>query len=459
VAVITPIVQAFANAPGPPDGPGPVRLHVELDDPIPENTTTALVPCTVPAASGQADYDLLKKQFFGTAAERSSLPTKPNVLNAKALAFRYGMSVHNLAPTGNTTSGCSEIGGNDFVMSLGSWTSVKQPDGTSHNVGTTDQQTGTLLHELGHTIGLRHGGGDNVNCKPNYPSVMSYTLQFSSTVPGRPLDYSRQVLGITLPGGVIGLDKSQLNELLGVGGYNGKVAFGPVPNLGKPTVAAGASAINWNNSTSGAVDISVNRDINQTTNASGGCPANQGTDLTGTSTGTILRGYKDWANLQFNFWNLDYGDGAHDSSEAAVGEIRYDETAAMSRDVIDIKPNDPNNTISSNASPTIDVAIFSRLDDSVVPPQVELDATDIDPATLLLKGTGAATWTVSVKQNPNGKFQCNTRDVNHDGLPDLVCGFTIPKNTLSSGETQAVLEGLTSHGQHVLGLDAIRVVP
>ena len=33
---------------------------------------------------------------------------------------------------------------------------------------------GTILHELGHTLGLTHGGDDGLQCKPNYPSVMNY---------------------------------------------------------------------------------------------------------------------------------------------------------------------------------------------------------------------------------------------------------------------------------------------
>jgi hypothetical protein len=35
-------------------------------------------------------------------------------------------------------------------------------------------QAGTLMHELGHNLGLRHGGGDDINRKPNYVSVMNY---------------------------------------------------------------------------------------------------------------------------------------------------------------------------------------------------------------------------------------------------------------------------------------------
>ena len=82
------------------------------------------------------------------------------------------------------------IGGSDFVVSLGGFASTLV-GGVIHNRGTIDQQAGTLMHELGHNLGFRHGGGDNVNCKPNYLSVMSYSSQFSNIIAGRRLDYSR----------------------------------------------------------------------------------------------------------------------------------------------------------------------------------------------------------------------------------------------------------------------------
>ena len=64
------------------------------------------------------------------------------------------------------------------------------------------------MHEIGHNLGLRHGGNVDVNCKPNYLSVMSYSFQFANLVGTRPLDYSRSVLGT--------LDESHLNEGYGV---------------------------------------------------------------------------------------------------------------------------------------------------------------------------------------------------------------------------------------------------
>lgn len=50
------------------------------------------------------------------------------------------------------------------------------------------------MHELGHNLGLRHGGFEDVGWKPNYLSVMNYSFQVSGVRTGRDtraLDYSR----------------------------------------------------------------------------------------------------------------------------------------------------------------------------------------------------------------------------------------------------------------------------
>ena len=48
---------------------------------------------------------------------------------------------------------------------------------------------GTIMHELGHNLGLDHGGNEKQNRKPNYNSVMNYNYQKSGvdnncTLPG-----------------------------------------------------------------------------------------------------------------------------------------------------------------------------------------------------------------------------------------------------------------------------------
>ena len=73
-------------------------------------------------------------------------------------------------------------------------------------------QAGTLMHELGHNLGLRHGGDDHVKYKPNYLSVMNYAFQLTGllqadlTAPR--LDYSRFA---------IGMNEVALNETTGFG--------------------------------------------------------------------------------------------------------------------------------------------------------------------------------------------------------------------------------------------------
>jgi hypothetical protein len=113
--------------------------------------------------------------------------------------FHYCLFAHdiNLQPSG--TSGISRgIPAGDFIVSLGSWGS---------SVGTEDEQAGTFMHELGHNLGLRHGGGDDTNYKPNFLSVMSYFFQTDGLLspPGTArFDYSRTALRT--------LDESNLME-------------------------------------------------------------------------------------------------------------------------------------------------------------------------------------------------------------------------------------------------------
>ncbi len=83
------------------------------------------------------------------------------------------------------SSGYAEINGDDLIVSLGC------------NAWYAPYVANTIVHELGHNLGLRHGGNVNTNDKPNYNSVMNYQYQFEGvdtncTVPGDGLlDYSR----------------------------------------------------------------------------------------------------------------------------------------------------------------------------------------------------------------------------------------------------------------------------
>lgn len=460
------VVTAFAGAPafGPLSGkcdgagctPG-IRLHVQVDEQIAHVDKTALFPCTGPKGGSDADFDTTKTAKFGTATDRASA----GMLDAKRLAFHYGLFVHNQSPTPpsttNSSSGCAELFGNDFMVSMGSWT-PPNPAITAHpgGVGSRSEQAGTFMHELGHNLGLRHGGVDNANCKPHHVSVMNYVYQFPNTVTDRPLSYSPFVLGVAAPltcgspnppGTPLGLNERCLDESLGVGTlYTGKIAFGPLAGVPpKPTVVAAGGAINWNKDAD-SVDTNVSRDLSGMTSSGGGCPAS--------TTREFLEGSDDWAILQLNLRaSTDFADGVSanfdPSLDSGTKDIPLEAALELSGDLIDIKPNDKNNTVSVKSSATIEVAIFSR---------EGVDATTIDPLSVTLRGLppGAA-WVLGVRRGGD----CKVQDVNKDGRPDLVCKFDFQKDTPRTPGTQkAALTGTTLSGDYDFhGSDTIRFVP
>jgi hypothetical protein len=121
-----------------------------------------------------------------------SLSTAFNA-TGRALVFHHVIFGHDLW-TGNSTSGISRNGADvtkgasDLVVSLGSWPTPG---------GTWLEQEGTLYHELGHNLGLMHGGRDLNNRKPNHLSVMNYNFQsYGMIIDGKSgdLDYSEFAL-------------------------------------------------------------------------------------------------------------------------------------------------------------------------------------------------------------------------------------------------------------------------
>jgi hypothetical protein len=151
-----------------------------------------------------------------------------NFSNEPELAVAYAGPV--------SSSGHSDIGGGDSAVTFGLWTADDpagcQPDPSvplspnqsycDNEVGNTVAEAGTLIHELGHTLGLTHGGtfysnAQNnppsaptygLNCSPGYLSVMNYLFQIRG-FPDGGVDYSGQTLGA--------LNESELDESLGLG--------------------------------------------------------------------------------------------------------------------------------------------------------------------------------------------------------------------------------------------------
>jgi hypothetical protein len=198
------------------------------------------------ASAPSSTQDANTKLFTTTFTIQTSgvLNGTYNFLNEPQLGLAYG------GPT--SASGYSDIGGGDTTVTFGLWPaddalgcqhdpSVPAQVYCVNQVGTIQAEAGTLLHEMGHTFGLTHGGtsypGGGVatsgplagqqqnnspffapnyalNCNPAFLSSMNYLYQirgFPEFLPDgtHPIDYSGQ----TLPN----LDESLLNEANGVG--------------------------------------------------------------------------------------------------------------------------------------------------------------------------------------------------------------------------------------------------
>lgn len=99
---------------------------------------------------------------------------KRNYMQAARLQIFHYLLFANSQNASGTGSfgGRAELNGNDVLITLG--------EGT-HSKGTLEEtnffyntQAVTLMHELGHNLGLQHGGHEDVNYKPNYLSIMNY---------------------------------------------------------------------------------------------------------------------------------------------------------------------------------------------------------------------------------------------------------------------------------------------
>lgn len=303
--VVQAVVNAFNAAPvsNPAGQANGINLHVVVNEAIPH----------VDSITMWSGFDALKDTWFG---ENSLERSNPLTMQAKDNTYHYVLFAHKY--NGGTSSGLAEIPGDDFIVSLGAsiWGSVN-----GHNVGSFNQQKGTLMHELGHNLNLRHGGNVDENCKSNYLSVMNYMFQFPNYVSDRRLDYSHSQLNT--------LNESALHEPTGISpaavpdpthqrsnwGLNG-VPRGPTQYLTQPL-----NPIDWNKS--GAVSGTKSLNINNL-GPDSGC---------GSTLKTPLAGFDDWGNLIF--WGVTGGwaDGAIVSYGAEAGNVTIDNSTVLSSSI------------------------------------------------------------------------------------------------------------------------------
>jgi len=142
--------------------------------------------------------------YWGTSAERDeirsmSLCSEFEAAYRKAVKHAFVVN-HPSAVTsgGKRASGIASPLNGAFISNvpvnkpensiLGSIVGLRTPEETR----VVFQQT--FMHELGHTLGLLHGGSDGFHCKPNYQSVMNYRYQGKNSLNNAPVDFSHTKL-------------------------------------------------------------------------------------------------------------------------------------------------------------------------------------------------------------------------------------------------------------------------
>jgi len=292
---IQEIVEAFSTA--PVDGGAGINLHVDVG---PDSTDFVTGNMWGGLARGNV---LPHDDVLGNADDADALTNELNDLmtdhfGQTSRVFRYAIFVHRIGHPDfeDCTSGIAldQV----LVVSLGGWPLCPlNPIG----VGSVNEQAGTFMHELGHTLGLLHGGNEDVdpgdpetevfNHKPNYLSIMSYSFQTSGLIVGGEdghFDYSR----FELPT----LNETNLDEDNGISGGAPVVGFGTKHYCGPGTVrglllpgfkvsenANGPLDWNCNIVTDGVHQIDAN-------------------DAGGDA--QLLSGFDDWQNINFEVGNI-----------------------------------------------------------------------------------------------------------------------------------------------------------
>jgi hypothetical protein len=177
--VLRRIEAIFAFAPiSNPDGRTGIDIHLELGNEVP--------------------YD----EDLNPSADEFSALKNMNFDAARAPVYHY-MIWANGRDGGRSSGRSFAIPNSDFVVTVGVWNNGEG--------GTDAQKIGTFVHELGHDLGLRHGGTDNENYKPNHLSVMNYFFQMDGVQRGGGIFYGYQGFSIPI------LNEPELNESTGLG--------------------------------------------------------------------------------------------------------------------------------------------------------------------------------------------------------------------------------------------------
>jgi len=318
---------------------------------------------------------------------------------------------------------------------------------------TDTMVSGAFMHELGHNLGLTHGGGraaDNgERYKPNFISVMGYSYNLTgigmTSAPGplstttidpsvtRRIDYS----GSVLPS----LDETNLDENVGIGGLPASTDVAVFfANFGTCKVYAptNGSPVDW--------------DIAPPVNDQGQClpytapppyvDTGISADISANGILSTLTGYRDWDGLLYKFQcSPDGTDGLENGAsvgsvpntsplqagEPALqdGELTFNE--AFARHIIYPQRKVAIRSITSSLYHTVTVTVLGSDD---------LNVNDVESSSLRFGGASP--------------MQMEMQDINGDGKPDLILTFDQAILKLNPRTSSAFLSGWLKNSQEIV---------
>ena len=249
---------------------------------------------------------MTKTARFGTDAERTG-PNAAKIADARRLVYRYALFLHELRGFAGY-SGCSEVPGNDFAITLPSWLTALNGGQATESNGNFDQQAATfMLRVRAHAeLSPRRRRRRQLQAELHQHHELHVHVHDGAWVSGRKLDYSRKAL--------LTLDKLDLDENVGIGGSTGDLtAHGPAADTQTTVNASGA--IDWSgNGSTTDTHVSIPnlnqlgweyRDMNNILRlfvlpgCAGGVP-------------NILTPFNNWQNIGYNFRpTTNFADGVH----------------------------------------------------------------------------------------------------------------------------------------------------
>lgn len=480
--VIDKVVDAFAVVPNSlvnnPNGLDGITLHVSLGTQLPHASTfgsTTQQPSGV-AAYNWGDFDAVKRANF------------PEEL---WLSHHYGIFVHDAADNaaGERTDGIARRNGQqpsfgtDFIVSL-----ADRPAGFFGLIpygegGTPLQQAAALMHELGHTLGLAHGGpiegcpfnasvGDCLeNFKPNYLSVMNYSFSLTGLYYNGSdgwIDYSR----FTLPP----LDELHLYENVGASRSPSHSLYGTkwfADSCLYPPLFGNAwditQPINWN--CNPFVDLNVTENINNLDTTSG------------RPTWTTLLGASDWDHLNYRQGIIGAGIGRPEPEETVVEEASRDDLSAIPpfppQDLrvsiaacvarVSWKLTGPAGEYLYRVSRAVDAGAFSllasTLEASVTDPQVSRDhgyryyAVAVNTAGTDSPPTATATLPPILDQLMQLIALVQSQHLAPSFESGLVTGVQLARDSVARGNVAAACRQITAFANKVRTLSGTQLTP